>query len=89
METVRAINVPMYTSLRRTAVAFTMIVEYLLTGQKHSLRVFGGCHVKDNLKLIRRSDLIYGYAVVSVANIFTAINLASIARTGNKPEISA
>ncbi|KAL9361614.1 hypothetical protein Peur_044399 [Populus x canadensis] len=81
METVRAINVPMYTTLRSTAVAFTMI-EYLLTGQKHSLRI-GRCHVEDNLKLIRRSDLIYGYAVVFVANIFTAIYLASIARIGN------
>lgn len=41
MEAVRGINVPMYTTLRRTTVAFTMIVEYLLTGQKHSLPVVG------------------------------------------------
>ena len=36
MESVRGINVPMYTTLRRTTVAFTMIAEYLLTGQTHS-----------------------------------------------------
>lgn len=36
MESVRGINIPMYTTLRRTTVAFTMIVEYLSTGQKHS-----------------------------------------------------
>lgn len=41
MESVRGINVPMYTTLRRTTVAFTMIVEYLLTGQKHSSYVVG------------------------------------------------
>ncbi|KAA8522995.1 hypothetical protein F0562_009418 [Nyssa sinensis] len=36
MESVRGVNVPMYTTLRRTTVAFTMLVEYLLAGQKHS-----------------------------------------------------
>lgn len=41
MESVRAINVPMYSTLRRTTVAFTMIVEYLLTGSKHSYPVVG------------------------------------------------
>lgn len=41
MESVRGINIPMYTTLRRTTVAFTMIVEYLLTGKKHSLLVVG------------------------------------------------
>ncbi|KAJ4831060.1 hypothetical protein Tsubulata_001802 [Turnera subulata] len=41
MESVRGINVPMYTTLRRTTVAFTMIVEYLLAGQKHSSAVLG------------------------------------------------
>ncbi|CAI9766767.1 unnamed protein product [Fraxinus pennsylvanica] len=36
MESIRGINVPMYTALRRTTVAFTMLVEYILLGQKHS-----------------------------------------------------
>lgn len=41
MESVRGINVPMYTTLRRTTVAFTMIVEHILTRQKHSYPVMG------------------------------------------------
>ncbi|PKA65858.1 hypothetical protein AXF42_Ash017383 [Apostasia shenzhenica] len=41
MESVRGVNVPMYTTLRRTTVVFTMIVEYLLTGQKYTLSVVG------------------------------------------------
>ncbi|EEF35185.1 conserved hypothetical protein [Ricinus communis] len=41
MEAVRAISVPMYTTIRRTTVAFTMIAEYLLTGKRHSLPVVG------------------------------------------------
>ncbi|KAE9604471.1 hypothetical protein Lalb_Chr11g0072221 [Lupinus albus] len=36
MEAVRRVNVPMYTTLRRTTVAFTMIVEYFVSGQRHS-----------------------------------------------------
>ncbi|KAF5956299.1 hypothetical protein HYC85_003524 [Camellia sinensis] len=36
MESVRGISVPMYTTLRRTAIAFMMVTEYLLVGQKHS-----------------------------------------------------
>ena len=41
MEAVRGINVPMYTTLRRTTVAFTMIVEYFLSGKRHSNFVIG------------------------------------------------
>uniref|UniRef100_A0A803NB14 Uncharacterized protein n=1 Tax=Chenopodium quinoa TaxID=63459 RepID=A0A803NB14_CHEQI len=41
MESVRGVNVPMYTTLRRTTVAFTMVVEYLVARQKYSLRVLG------------------------------------------------
>ncbi|CAK7345412.1 unnamed protein product [Dovyalis caffra] len=99
MESVRAINVPMYTTLRRTTVAFTMIVEYLLTGRKHSLRVVGSAASEMDLDFISVGIILlgafvagardlsfdaYGYAVVFVANICTAIYLASIARIGNK-----
>lgn len=41
MESVRGVNVPMYTTLRRTTVAFTMIAEYLLAGKKYSYSVLG------------------------------------------------
>jgi hypothetical protein len=41
MEAVRGINIPMYTTLRRTTVAFTMIMEYFLSGKKHSSFVLG------------------------------------------------
>ncbi|KAE8689028.1 cytokinin riboside 5'-monophosphate phosphoribohydrolase LOG8-like isoform X1 [Hibiscus syriacus] len=48
MESVRGINVPMYTTLRRTTVAFTMTVEYLLTGRKHSSYAIG----RDEISLL-------------------------------------
>ncbi|GMY35817.1 nucleotide-sugar uncharacterized transporter 3-like isoform X1 [Fagus crenata] len=86
MESVRGISVPMYTTLRRTTVAFTMIVEYLLTGQKHSRSVVGcvgiiilGAFVAGARDL---SFDAYAYAVVFIANICTAVYLASIARIG-------
>ncbi|KAI5403745.1 UDP-N-acetylglucosamine transporter ugnt1, variant 4 [Lathyrus oleraceus] len=36
MESVRGVTVPMYTTLRRTTVVFTMLVEYMLVGQKYT-----------------------------------------------------
>ncbi|TXG61869.1 hypothetical protein EZV62_013232 [Acer yangbiense] len=108
MESVRSINVPMYTTLRRTTVAFTMIVEYLLTGQKHSLSVVG--RMKPNNVLAITVEFIsvgtiilgafiagardlsfdaYGYAVVFIANICTAIYLASIARIGKSSGLNS
>ncbi|XP_062148941.1 UDP-N-acetylglucosamine transporter UGNT1-like [Alnus glutinosa] len=86
MESVRGINIPMYTTLRRTTVAFTMIVEYLLTGKKHSPSVVNcvgiiilGAFVAGARDL---SFDVYAYTVVFFSNICTAMYLASIARIG-------
>ncbi|PKA51456.1 GDP-mannose transporter GONST1 [Apostasia shenzhenica] len=86
MESVRGVNVPMYTTIRRTTVVFTMIVEYLLSGQKYTLSVFGsvalivfGAFVAGARDLSFDS---YGYAIVFISNITTAIYLATIARVG-------
>ncbi|KGN60702.1 UDP-N-acetylglucosamine transporter UGNT1 isoform X1 [Cucumis sativus] len=86
MESVRGINVPMYTTLRRTTVVFTMIAEYLLTGQTHSLFVVGSVGMIILGAVVAGArDLsfdTYSYSVVFIANICTAIYLASIARIG-------
>ncbi|OMO57736.1 hypothetical protein COLO4_35141 [Corchorus olitorius] len=86
MESVRGINVPMYTTLRRTTVAFTMIMEYLLTGRKHSAYVVGSVGIIILGAFVAGSrDLsfdAYSYSIVFMANICTAIYLASIARIG-------
>ncbi|KAK7320686.1 hypothetical protein VNO77_30385 [Canavalia gladiata] len=86
MESVRGVNVPMYTTLRRTTVVFTMLVEFVLVGQRYTpsvifsvgLIVFGAfvAGARDF------SFDAYGYAVVFMANITTAIYLATIARIG-------
>lgn len=36
MESIRGVNVPMYTTLRRTTVVFTMLMEYFLAKQKYT-----------------------------------------------------
>lgn len=41
MESVRGVNVPMYTTLRRTTVVFTMVVEFILAGQKYTSSIVG------------------------------------------------
>ncbi|MBA0731046.1 hypothetical protein Golax_020669 [Gossypium laxum] len=92
MESVRGINVPMYTTLRRTTVAFTMIVEYLLTGRKHSSYVVGSVGIIILGAFVAGArDLsfdAYSYSIVFMANICSAVYLASIAHIGTKPFLS-
>ncbi|XP_048227529.1 UDP-N-acetylglucosamine transporter UGNT1 isoform X2 [Ricinus communis] len=93
MEAVRAISVPMYTTIRRTTVAFTMIAEYLLTGKRHSLPVVGSVGIIILGAFIAGArDLsfdAYGYAVVFIANICTAVYLASISRIGKSSGLNS
>ncbi|XP_043723237.1 UDP-N-acetylglucosamine transporter UGNT1-like [Telopea speciosissima] len=93
MESVRGVNVPMYTTLRRTTVVFTMIVEYLLTRQKYSSSVVGsvgmivlGAFIAGARDLSFDS---FGYAIVFIANITTAIYLATIARLGKSSGLNS
>ncbi|KAB1204633.1 UDP-glucuronic acid/UDP-N-acetylgalactosamine transporter [Morella rubra] len=87
MESVRGVNVPMYTTLRRTTVVFTMVVEYILAGQKYTSSIVGsvGLIVLGAFVAGARDFSFdgYGYAVVFLANITTAIYLATIARVGS------
>ncbi|XP_010496777.2 PREDICTED: putative UDP-sugar transporter DDB_G0278631 [Camelina sativa] len=86
MESVRNINVPMYTTLRRTTILFTMIMEYFLTGQKHSASIIFSVGIIILGAIIAGiRDLSfdgYGYGLVFTANICTATYLALIARIG-------
>ncbi|XP_057478388.1 UDP-N-acetylglucosamine transporter UGNT1 [Actinidia eriantha] len=93
MESVRGVNVPMYTTLRRTTVVFTMVVEYVLAGQKYTSPVVGsvalivlGAFIAGARDLSFDS---YGYAVVFIANITTAIYLATIARIGKSSGLNS
>ncbi|BBG95523.1 Nucleotide/sugar transporter family protein, partial [Prunus dulcis] len=78
MESVRGVNVPMYTTLRRTTVVFTMVMEYILAGQRYTspiVRSVGlivlGAFIAGARDL---SFDAYGYAVVFLSNITTAGN---------------
>ncbi|WVZ20393.1 hypothetical protein V8G54_007715 [Vigna mungo] len=99
MESVRGVNVPMYTTLRRTTVVFTMLVEYMLMGHRYTssvtFRMYNLGRVENvviSVGLIAFGAFIagardfsfdaYGYAIVFLSNITTAIYLAMIARVG-------
>lgn len=93
MESVRGVNVPMYTTLRRTTVVFTMMVEYFLAKQRYTRAIFGsvalivlGAFVAGARDL---SFDLYGYSVVFLANITTAIYLATIARIGKSSGLNS
>lgn len=93
MESVRGVNVPMYTTLRRTTVVLTMIVEYLLTGQKYSSYTVGSVAVIVFGAFIAGArDLsydTYGYTIVFIANITTALYLATISRIGKSSGLNS
>lgn len=93
VESIRGVNVPMYTTLRRTTVVFTMIVEFLLAGQKYTSSIVGsvGLIVIGAFVAGARdfSFDFYGYAVVFLANISTAIYLATIARIGKSSGLNS
>ncbi|XP_022636570.1 nucleotide-sugar uncharacterized transporter 3 isoform X2 [Vigna radiata var. radiata] len=86
MESVRGVNVPMYTTLRRTTVAFTMLVEYMLMGHRYTSSVtFSVGLIAFGAFIAGARDFsfdAYGYAIVFLSNITTAIYLAMIARVG-------
>ncbi|XP_042400507.1 UDP-N-acetylglucosamine transporter UGNT1-like isoform X1 [Zingiber officinale] len=86
MESVRGVNVPMYTTLRRTTVVFAMVVEYLITSQKYSFPIVGSVAlIVFGAFVAGARDLsfdIYGYSIVFIANMTTAVYLATINRTG-------
>ncbi|KAL1562301.1 UDP-N-acetylglucosamine transporter ugnt1 [Salvia divinorum] len=93
MESVRGVNVPMYTTLRRTTVVFTMIVEYLLVRQNYTRPIIEsvtlivlGAFIAGSRDLSFDS---YGYLVVFLSNFTTAIYLATIARIGKSSGLNS
>ncbi|KAL5211177.1 hypothetical protein ABZP36_022024 [Zizania latifolia] len=93
MESVRGVNVPMYTTLRRTTVVFTMIMEYFLAKQKHTPPIIGSVAlIVFGAFVAGARDLSFdarGYAIVFVANITTAVYLATINRIGKSSGLNS
>ncbi|KAL3500900.1 hypothetical protein ACH5RR_039993 [Cinchona calisaya] len=93
MESVRGVNVPMYTTLRRTTVVFTMIVEYILARQKYTPPILGSVAlIVLGAFIAGARDLsfdFYGYLLVFLSNITTAIYLATIARIGKSSGLNS
>ncbi|CAN0838159.1 UDP-N-acetylglucosamine transporter UGNT1 [Linum grandiflorum] len=93
MESVRGVNIPMYTTLRRTTVVFTMMMEYVLAGQRYTSPIVGSVAlIVVGAVIAGARDLsfdFYGYAVVFVANITTAIYLATINRIGKSTGLNS
>ncbi|NP_001295201.1 UDP-N-acetylglucosamine transporter UGNT1 isoform 3 [Zea mays] len=93
MESVRGVNVPMYTTLRRTTVVFTMTMEYFLAKQKHTPPIIGSVAlIVFGAFVAGARDLSFdarGYAIVFVANITTAIYLATINRIGKSSGLNS
>ncbi|KAI3468015.1 hypothetical protein Pfo_024678 [Paulownia fortunei] len=93
MESVRDVNVPMYTTLRRTTVVFTMILEYILVRQRYTHPILGSVAlIVLGAFIAGARDLSFdssGYLVVFVSNIATAIYLTTIARIGESSGLNS
>ncbi|KAH6804749.1 Nucleotide/sugar transporter family protein [Perilla frutescens var. frutescens] len=86
MAAVRGVSVPMYTTIRRTTVVFTMVFEYVFMKQRYTRPVLGsvviillGAFVAGGNDMSFDSK---GYLVVVLANISTALYLTVVARIG-------
>lgn len=86
MASIRGVNVPMYTTLRRTTVLFTMLMEFAIAGQRHSRPVVASVAIIVlGAAVAGARDLTfepYGYAAVFLSNLTTAMYLAVISRLG-------
>ncbi|GFQ03485.1 UDP-sugar transporter sqv-7 [Phtheirospermum japonicum] len=93
MESVRGVNVPMYTTLRRTTIVLTMILEYILVRQRYTRPIIGSVAlIMLGAFMAGARDLSfdsYGYLIVFVSNIATAIYLTTIARIGKSSGLNS
>ncbi|GER35337.1 nucleotide/sugar transporter family protein [Striga asiatica] len=93
MESVRSVNVPMYTALRRTTIILTMMLEYVLVRQRYTRCILGsvvlimlGAFVAGSRDFSFDS---YGYIVVFMSNITTSVYLTTIARIGKSSGLNS
>ncbi|PIN09861.1 Nucleotide-sugar transporter VRG4/SQV-7 [Handroanthus impetiginosus] len=93
MEAVRAVSVPMYTTIRRTTVVFTMTLEYILMKQSYTRPILGSVAIIVLGAVVAGlrdfSFDSYGYLVVFISNFATAIYLISIARIGESTGLNS
>eukprot|EP01023_Acetabularia_acetabulum_P029913 TRINITY_DN28173_c0_g2_i1.p1 TRINITY_DN28173_c0_g2~~TRINITY_DN28173_c0_g2_i1.p1 ORF type:complete len:370 (-),score=34.26 TRINITY_DN28173_c0_g2_i1:453-1562(-) len=86
MASLRGVNLPMYTTLRRTTAAFTMVAEYLIVKKFHNSKVIMAVSMMVFGALIAGlRDLEFnlpGYLMVFAANCSTALYLAVISKIG-------
>eukprot|EP00240_Pyramimonas_obovata_P003640 CAMPEP_0118927404 /NCGR_PEP_ID=MMETSP1169-20130426/4883_1 /TAXON_ID=36882 /ORGANISM="Pyramimonas obovata, Strain CCMP722" /LENGTH=356 /DNA_ID=CAMNT_0006869151 /DNA_START=105 /DNA_END=1175 /DNA_ORIENTATION=+ len=93
MASLKGVNLPMYTTLRRTTAAFTMSAEFALTGKRQpplilvsvSLMVLGA--IVAGLRDF--SFDAWGYFVVFASNGSTALYLATISRLGKRTSLNS
>jgi len=93
MYSIRGVNLPMYTTLRRTTVAFTMAVEYFTIGKLHPPKVLMSVgSIVLGAVVAGLNDFsfdAYGYGMVFASNASTALYLNTIARLGKKTPLNS
>eukprot|EP00245_Coleochaete_scutata_P009792 TRINITY_DN3309_c0_g2_i1.p1 TRINITY_DN3309_c0_g2~~TRINITY_DN3309_c0_g2_i1.p1 ORF type:complete len:335 (+),score=44.64 TRINITY_DN3309_c0_g2_i1:159-1163(+) len=93
MASIRGVSVPMYTTLRRTTVVFTMLMEQVFQGTRHSSPIMlsvaiivGGAFIAGVRDL---SFEPVGYALVFLSNFTTAVYLTFIGKLGKSTGLNS
>jgi solute carrier family 35 protein len=93
MAALRGVNLAMFTTLRRTTAAFTLVAEFLLTRERatHGV-IFSVLMMVAGATIAGLGDLdfnLWGYGLVLSCNASTAIYLATIARIGKSTGLNS
>ncbi|KAK3252603.1 hypothetical protein CYMTET_38110 [Cymbomonas tetramitiformis] len=93
MASIGGVNLPMYTTLRRTTAAFTMAAEYILGGKRHPYNIIMSVVLMVVGALVASAhDLTFdvkGYLLVLGSNVSTAVYLQTIARFGQRSMLNS
>jgi solute carrier family 35 protein len=93
MASLRGVNLAMFTTLRRTTSAFTLVAEYFLTGERATRAVLGSITLVITGAIIAGlGDLqfnMWGYGLVLACNASTAVYLATISRLGKSTGLNS
>ena len=93
MISLRGVNLPMYTTLRRTTGAFTMATEFLVFGKAQERDViFAVMLMVLGAVIAGMNDIefdLYGYFMVILNNVATSVYLIMIARISKKSGVNA
>jgi len=93
MASLRGVNLPMYTTLRRTTAVFTMAAEFALTGKRQPPKILASVGLMVLGAVVAGANDVsfdaHGYLLVFASNCATALYLGMISRYGKTSPLNS